>query len=291
MRWAADSVQAVMRGYRADMVARRESNRPLGSVCEGIEEYFTTRNAWGKSLAAQNGRIADLIRPKCGLGVEQYRTVFDALRKQEGPETHRSSAMSALLDSLLQLSTRTEAAGRSVPEVVSMLVAGIDRIETLAAASMTDQEFEQITTMTAGLTGAIAEAQAALPAIIQDVSNAVDNCVQRLGHVPANPADCDQDVFRMFGRASLRLPQPVLMCVIATKATKLPAPASACDGHQIIEGIANGFIGGLAAGFWGGLVGTGGLGVPLTTLLGGIGGAFSGLVVGLGKTIWCEINQ
>ena len=95
--------------------------------------------------------------------------------------------------------------------------------------------------------------------------------------------------------------RPVLMCAIAMKASPTPPaiamtasrtpPPVVCDGHQIIEGIAKGFIGGFVGGAWAGLVGTGGLGIPLTATLGGIGGAASGLVVGLAATIWCEMHK
>lgn len=293
VRWVGDSVQSVIRNYRTDYVARRKAKLPLKGLCEGLLDYFTTRNAWGRSLAVGRGRLGDLLSPQCSAPGRKIRFFSTAFSKPfpEG-QAYVTDRSMALLDSLQQITARVDAANRSAAEAVSMLTAGIDRIETLAAnSSLTDQEYELVVTTTSGLTGAIAEGQAMLPAVLQDVSNAVEDCAQRLGYLPDDPSACDQEVYEVLGPMSYQVPRPVLMCALALHKAPAATPRPPCDGHEIIEGIAYGFIGGAVGGAWAGLVGTGGLGVPLTALLGGIGGAASGLAVGLAKSFWCEMQK
>jgi hypothetical protein len=199
----------------------------------------------------------------------------------------------ALLDSLQQMTNRVEMASRPVDEAVVMLTSGIDRVQALAAnSSLSEQEYELVQTAASGLAGAIAEGQAMLPGLLSDVDASVDDCTQRLGYTPEDPADCDREIYEMFGPAARQLPRPVLMCSIAMKAPQvvMVEPPRVCDGHQIIEGIAggfvSGFIGGVFAGLW-----TGGIASIPVGLAAGIFGSFGGLVLGLGKTIWCEMHK
>jgi hypothetical protein len=193
-----------------------------------------------------------------------------------------------LLDSLVRITERVDAADLSAPQAVAMLTSEIDRIETLAAnSSLTNDEYEMVETAISGLTGAIAEAQAMVPEVLQEISGSIDQCRERLGFLPDDPEACSQDIHEILGPLAYQLPRPVLMCAIAMKRPSAAIPRT-CDGHEIIEGMAYGFIGGAVGGAWAGLIGTGGLGVPLTALLGGIGGATSGLAVGLAKSFWCE---
>lgn len=290
-RWAGDSVQSVIRGYRADYVSRRKAKLPLKGICEGFFNYFTTKNEWGKSLRIRDSRQADLLNPKCGATTRKLR-FFSTNRSPRSPEgeSYVTERSMALLDSLQQMTDRVDAADGSASEAVAMLTSGIERIETLAAnAGLTEHEYELVETAISGLAGTVAEAQSMVPAIIQDIASSVDECTQRLGYTPSDPAECDREVYEMFGPMLADLPRPVLMCAIALNMIATPqTKKNPCDGHQIIEGMAKGFIGGLVGGAWAGLVGTGGLGVPLTALLGGIGGATSGLAVGLAQSFWCE---
>jgi hypothetical protein len=290
-RWVGDTVQSVLRGYRADYVARRRGKLPVKGLCEGFSEYFTARNAWGRSLAV-TGNQSDILVPKCALSAKKIRFFSASAPPPEG-EAYVTDRSMALLDSLQQITARVDEADMPAAQAVATLVSEIDRIETLAAnASLTDQEYELVQTTIAGLIGTIAEAETMIPAILRDVAGSVDECAQRLGYVPDDPTECDQEVYEMFGAMSVQLPRPVLMCAIAMKTpSPIGAAPKVCDGHQIIEGMARGFIGGAVGGAWAGLVGTGGLGVPLTALLGGIGGAISGLAVGLAQTIWCETTK
>lgn len=289
-RWAGDSVRSAIRGYRADYAANRNTGRPRAGICEGLLDYFSRRNAWGRSLAIRPGRGAELLEPRCG-GQGRKVRFFSAAFHRRAPEgeeyvTERSMG---LLDSLVQATARVDAADPSADQAVAMLTSEIDRIETLAAnSSLTSQEYELVETTISGLIGTIAEAQAMVPAVLQDISGSIDACVQRLGYRPDDPDACGQEFYEVLGPRAYQVPRPVLMCAIAMNKSPAAIPAKVCDGHEIIEGMAHGFIGGAVGGAWAGLIGTGGLGVPLTALLGGIGGATSGLAVGLAKSFWCE---
>lgn len=290
-RWAGDSVQSVIRGYRTDYLARRKAKLPLKGVCEGLFDYFTKRNSWGRSLGISGGKLAELLNPKCGGATRKLRFMSAAFSGKSGEEdSYVTTRSMALLDSLQVITDRVDAADRSASEAVAMLTSEIGRIETLAAnASLSNHEYELVETTISGLTATIAESQSMVPAIMQEIVASIDACTQRLGFTPSDPADCDKEIYEVFGPMSSQLPRPVLMCAIALNAPSMasPLPRNSCDGHQIIEGMAKGFIGGAVSGAWAGLV-TGGLGVPLTALLGGIGGATSGLAVGLAQSFWCE---
>jgi hypothetical protein len=291
--WVGDSVRSVMRGYRADYTARRKSGLPLKGLCEGIAEYFTTRNAWGKSITAGRQREIESHAPKCAGNAKRVRFFSATSSLPIGEDPNVTGRSLALLDSLQQLTTRVEDAGRPVGDAVAMLTSGIDRVQTLAAdPSLTDEERALVATATSGLTGAIAEGVAMLPAIMSDVGASVDDCTQRLGYAPQDPADCDREVYEMFGPAAQQLPRPILMCAIAMKAPQVVMiqPPKVCDGHQIIEGIAGGFVSGFVGGVIGGLW-TGGVASIPVGLAAGIFGAFGGLVLGLAKTVWCEMHK
>lgn len=292
-RWVGDSVQSTIRGYRADYAARRKTGVPRKGLCEGLLDYFTTRNPWGRSLGIRPGPQADLLAPDCGARGRGIRFFSASLRKRapEG-EAYVTERSMGLLDSLVQATARVDAANPSVTQAVAMLTSEIDRIETLASnSSLTSEEYQLVETTISGLTGTIAEAQAMVPAVLQDIASSIDACTQRLGYLPDDPGACGQEIYQMLGPEAWQLPRPVLMCAIAMKTSPLPSPSTVCDGHQIITGMAQGFIGGAVGGAWAGLVTTGGLGVPLTALLGGIGGAISGLAVGLARSFWCEFHK
>jgi hypothetical protein len=179
-------------------------------------------------------------------------------------------------------------------ETVAQLTSGIDRVSALAESSgLTDYEREAVETATSGLTGTIAEGVAMLPSLLQDVATSVNDCVQRVGYKPTDPVDCERELFETVGPLAKQLPKPVLMCAISMAAPKGIAQQakSKCDGHQIIDGMAKGFIGGVVSGFLSGLLTTGGIASPAIALVGGIFGAFAGIMVGLYESFKCEMEK
>jgi hypothetical protein len=289
-RWVGDSVQAMMQAYRADYLARKKAKLPRQSVCQGMMDFFTTRSPWGRQLARSAPSASALVTPQCDGPARRVRVFGASFSKatSDGAAYVTPSSM-AWLDSLSEAARQVDEVDASLDQAVSLLVGSIDRIERqVVTSSLTDQEYELVETVISGMEGAIAEGRAEIPSMLQDISGSVDDCEERIGQSVDNPDDCDQEIYEILG-PGYRVPRAVLMCSIAMKAS--PFPDRRCDGHEIIEGIAYGFIGGAVSGAWAGLLTTGGLGVPLTALLGGIGGSAAGLAVGLSKTVWCEMHR